>query len=241
MNRKLIVFTHHFVNDFVKWNFENVKKLNSDWDIIPIGFGGRGSLLENSVIVDKEKYPVNFKLIEYSYVPTVEWSEPDLFLYESYFKFPDYDCYFMYEYDTVCNVPIEQFFDISVDFFGNNIMNPALDTWWWADLYRKFNENNVLFPTLYGYGQSTCIFFRNHILKQCFEEVVKNKNTYCHMLSELRGGTLTSKFTSLKSSRPDIRDFIWWENKGLKFGERNYFYHPIKSLDEFNNCVIVKD
>jgi hypothetical protein len=239
MNKKLIIFTHHFKDDFVKWNFENIKKLNTDWDIISVGFSKNSTLLENSIIVNKEKYPINNKLIEHFYVPTVEWSEPDLFLYESYFQYPNYESYFMYEYDTVCNVPIENFFDTSVDFFGNNIFNPAPETWWWAELYRKFNTNNVLFPTLFAYGQSTCVYFKNNILKQCSEEIVKNKDLYCQMLSELRGGTIVSKFTKLIQSKENIKDYIWWEKSVLKFGMKEYFYHPIKSFLEIEKYIMI--
>jgi hypothetical protein len=52
------------------------------------------------------------------------------------------------------------------------------------------------------------------------------------MLSEIRGGTLVKQFTELKKPREDIRDFIWWETNGLKFGQNEYFYHPIKNFTE---------
>lgn len=230
MNNNVILFTHHFVNDFVKWSFENVKFLNPRWDVVPIGFKGF-NLLENSITVNIKDYPHNANILENVPQYNQEWASPDLFCYDGYRQLPNYSGYFLYEYDTVCNIPIEKFFNINVDFFGNNINNPAEETWDWAKLYRKHNPFNNYFVNLYGYGQSTCIWFKNHILKKCYEEVIKNKHLYNDMLSEIRGGTLVKQFTELRKPMENIRDYIWWEIDGLKLDRDEYFLHPIKNFE----------
>ena len=151
------------------------------------------------------------------------------FLYDGYFQMPNYDEYFLYEYDTISNVSIEEFFNTDVDFFGNGVRSPADEKWWWPELYRKLNPYNVEFTNVHSYGQSTCIYFKNHILKHCAEEVVKNKHLYCEMLSEIRGGTLVSQITTLKSGREDIEKYISWTSDDIKIDlNKPHFYHPVK-------------
>jgi hypothetical protein len=55
---KLILFSHHKVDELTIDRFNNVKNLNPSWDVIPIGFEGY-ELLPNSIITNKEKYPTN--------------------------------------------------------------------------------------------------------------------------------------------------------------------------------------
>jgi len=95
--------------------------------------------------------------------------------------------------------------------------------------YRKLNPNNHKFNNLHSYGQSTCIYFKNHILKKCTEEILKNKSLYNNMLSEIRGGTLVSQFTTLKTGRNDIEQYISWTPDDIKFNVKiPHFYHPVK-------------
>lgn len=225
---KLILFSHHFVNENVINTFNNVKKLNPTWDVISIGFPGN-KLLKDSVILNKSKYPNNYAIQYYASQYHVDWYDPDLFIYEGYFKFPNYEEYFLYEYDTICNVSIEEFFNTNVDFFGNNLCVPARENWEWSELYRKHNPYNTHFKTLYAYGQSTCIYFKNHILKQCVDEILKNRHLYCSMLSEIRGGTLVSQFTELKKGRDDISKYISWTTNDITVDlSKPHFYHPVK-------------
>jgi hypothetical protein len=228
MNTKVILFSHHKVDELTIDRFNIVKNLNPSWDVIPIGFEGY-ELLKDSIVTNKEKYPSNKKLIEFAHVHNEDWANPDLFLYDGYFQMPNYDEYFLYEYDTMCNVSIEEFFNTNVDFFGNGVRSPADEKWWWPELYRKLNPYNVEFTNVHSYGQSTCIYFKNHILKHCAEEVVKNKHLYCEMLSEIRGGTLVSQITTLKKGRDDIEKYISWTQNDIKVDlSTSYFYHPIK-------------
>jgi hypothetical protein len=228
MNTKVILFSHHKVDDLTIDRFNDVKKLNPSWDVIPIGFKGY-ELMEGSIVTNKEKYPSN-KDIQY-FVPQyhLDWFDPDLFLYEGYIQKPNYDEYFLYEYDTDSNVSIESFFDTNVDFFGNNLCVPARENWEWVELYRKHNPYNSYFKTLYAYGQSTCIYFKNHILSKCVNEVFTNKHLYDGMLSEVRGGTLASQFTTFKKGRHDIEKYISWTHKDITIDlSKPYFYHPVK-------------
>lgn len=228
MNTKLILFSHHKVDELTISRFNNVKKLNPTWDVIPIGFEGY-SLFSNSLIVNRDKYPTNKKLIEFAHVHNEDWANPDFFLYDGYYQMPNYDEYFLYEYDTISNISIEEFFNTNVDFFGNGIRSPADEKWWWPESYRKLNPYNVEFTHLHSYGQSTCIYFKNHILKHCAEEVVKNRHLYCEMLSEIRGGTLVSQVTKLKQGRNDIEKYISWIPDDINVDlTQPYFYHPVK-------------
>jgi len=225
--KKLLLFSHHYVTDWIVDRFDNLKKLNPSWDVVPIGFYGY-ELMDNSLVVNKEKYPCNKELQLYSYYYHTDWFDPDLFIYDGYFQKSDYDEYFLYEYDTACNTSIESFFNTDVDFFGNNIRSPALENWKWVEHYRKLNENNIIFKELHSYGQSTCIYFKNHILKQCAEEVIRNKHYYNNMLSEIRGGTLVNQFTTLKIGRIDIEKYISWKSDDICINDDIYFYHPNK-------------
>lgn len=228
MNTKVILFSHHKVDELTIDRFNTVKNLNPSWDVIPIGFEGY-ELLEGSIVTNRKKYPTNKTLIEFAHVHNEDWANPDLFLYDGYFQMPNYDEYFLYEYDTISNVSIEEFFNTDVDFFGNGVRSPADEKWWWPELYRKLNSYNVEFTNVHSYGQSTCIYFKNHILKHCAEEVVKNKHLYCEMLSEIRGGTLVSQITTLKSGREDIEKYISWTSDDIKIDlNKPHFYHPVK-------------
>jgi hypothetical protein len=228
MNKKLILFSHHYVNDIIVDRFNVLKKLNPTWDVISIGFEGY-DLLPNSIVTNKEKYPTNHGLVPYSLVKNVDWADPDIFLYDGYFQKPNYDSYFLYEYDTISNVSIEEFFNTNVDFFGNYICDPAPEEWWWVEKYRLLNQYNTYFNKLYGYGASTCVFMSNDIIRKCSNEVISNKHLYNNMLSEVRGGTLVSQFTSLKKGRNDIEKYISWKQELINIDlSKDYFYHPIK-------------
>ena len=228
MNKKLILFSHHYVDDIIVERFDNLKNLNPNWDILPIGFCGY-NLLPNSIVTYKEKYPTNHELIKFSHVSNVDWADPDLFLYDGYLQKPNYDSYFLYEYDTICNVSIDSFFNTNLDFFGNNISDPAPEDWWWVEKYRRLNVYNIHFKYLFGYGASTCVYMTNDIISKCAKEVIENKHLYNNMLSEVRGGTLVSQFTELKKGKEDIENYISWKLDLLNIDKtKDYFYHPIK-------------
>lgn len=228
MKDRLIIFSHHHVNDDIVKRFDNLIKLNPTWDVISIGFEGY-DLLDNSIRIKKNIYPSN-KDIQY-YVPnnSLDWFDGDLCLYDIYQKYNNYKEYFLYEYDTICNIPIESFFDTTLDFFGSTICNPGKEDWDWIKLYRKHNIYNDKFKHIYSCGQTTCIYFKNHILKQCTEEILKNMHLYDNMFSEIRCGTLVNQFTSLKKGREDINKYISWTSTDLNINVSiPHFYHPVK-------------
>jgi len=228
MNTKLALFSHHYVDDIVVERYNSLKRLNPSWDIKPIGFDGY-NLLPESVVVNKEKYPRNKELVEVDNLHTADWADPDLYIYDAYLQYPNYTSYFLYEYDTICNVSIDQFFDTTLDFFGNNIVVPGEETWWWVEQYRKLNTYNNRFDKIYSYGQSTCIYFTNDILNKCVNELLSNKHYYANMLSEIRGGTLVGQFTSLKRGRLDINKYISWTPNDIQVDTtKPHFYHPVK-------------
>lgn len=234
---KLVIFTHHFVNDFVKWNFNTIKKLNPSWDVISVGFD-KYDLIDGSIKVCTDKYPKNDGLIENYPQYEVEWSQPDILFYETYFTKPFYDKYLVIEWDCVSNVSIETFFPKIEEhgFLGNNVSVFSDNdlSWEFIKIYRQYGGS---LNNLASYGQSCCLYFCNDILKQISEEVVKNKHLYNNMLSELRGGTLVRKFIDLNPLREDIRDYFWWNTEGIKFDKDTYFYHPIKSAEKFHEHI----
>jgi hypothetical protein len=224
---RLVLFSHHNLNEEILFRYDLLKSLNPTWDIKPIGFS-EYTLLPNSIVVDKSIYPKNFKLRETHPNHHVDWFDPDLFLYDGYLKYPNYDAYFLYEYDTICNTSIDSFFDTTLDCFGNNISAPANESWEWIERYRSTNPYHTNFSSLYAYGQSTCIYMKNHILKECVNELLQNSHLYDNMLSEIRGGTLISKFTTLKKGREDIHKYISWISSNISITDQIYFYHPVK-------------
>jgi hypothetical protein len=49
------------------------------------------------------------------------------------------------------------------------------------------------------------------------------------MLSEVRGGTLVSQFTTLKKGKHDIEKYISWTGKDITIDlSISHFYHPAK-------------
>jgi len=231
--KRLIIFSHHYVNDDIKQRFDFVKKLNSDWNIIPVGFSDY-ELLPNSLVIKKDKYPNNYDLKfqadnDYPYKRHIDWFDADLFLYQTYFQFPNYDAYFLYEYDTISNVSIDEFFDTSLDFFGNNIWENVSESYYWLNLYRLLNPYNSSLDNISTWGQCTCIYITNQILKNVVNEVINNKHLYCNMLSEIRAGTLIKKFTDLKQGRHNIHEFISWEKSSINIDlSKPHFFHPVK-------------
>jgi len=228
MRKKIILFSHHYVDSNIINKVNIIKELNPMWDVVPIGFKEH-DLLPNSLIIDSTLYPTNFDIQYHVPQNNIHWFECDLFLYDGYRQCPNYDAYFIYEYDTICNVSIDSFFDTSADFFGNNIENPADESWEWTKLYRKHNSYHSQCVNLYSYGQSTCIYITNNIIRKCVDEVIKNKHLYTNMFCEIRGGTLINKFIPLKKSRVDINKFISWTPNNINIDLTNpYFYHPVK-------------
>lgn len=228
MKNRLIIFSHYYVDKKVINTFDNVKLLNPEWDIVPIGFENY-ELLENSLIIKKDEYPSNKDIQYYDAKKRLEWYEGDLCLYDCYLKLPNYEEYFLYEYDTICNVSIRSFFNTNVDFFGNNIDNPIKENKEWVTLYRKHNSYNYYFDKFYSCGQTTALYFKNKILKQCTEELIENKIFYDNMFSEVRCGTLVNKFTNLIQSRSNIKEYISWKIEDIILDfDVPYFYHPVK-------------
>lgn len=231
----VIFYTHHKNDEFTKWNYLNIKYLNPTWNVIPIGFE-KFDLLVGSLKVKTDKYPNNENLIKRYNQYNISWSESDLLFYDAYFQNPNYERYFFIEWDCVSNVGVNEFFPVnSLNVFGNNSFYCNLkDKWEFVEEYIRWGGEIL---ELASYGQSCCVFFKNNILKSISEEIITNKHLYNDMFSELRGGTLIRKFNELVPPRKDIRDFIWWNKDGLKFGKEKYFYHPIKSFKELRQIV----
>lgn len=229
-NNKAIIFTHFNNTDFEVENSNIIKNLNPSWDFYPIGFEGY-DLLANSLVATREDYPNNTGLatITNECTDNPDWYSCDILLCEAYRQLPNYNSYFVIEYDTVCNCSIESFFELDRDFFGNNIKYDVTD-WEWTKRYLQFS--NSIERDFAAIGQSTCIYFKNYALKKFYEEMTINKAEYHNMLCELRLGTVMKSLGILNKSRDDIDKFISYEEWRIDPDfNQDYFYHPVKSLD----------
>lgn len=223
-----IFYTHHYRDGFVDDNFKKLRQLNVEWDIYSIGFKGN-TLLPGSLIANKDKYPTNARIKD---ALPIEWSEADLLFCEAYRHKPNYNYYFFIEYDTIFNVPVLDFFNIEgEDFLGCNVdSNPGLD-WIWIQNFERFIERHkdvALYDDSYGSGgQTTCVSFNNIMLRYYRNELIKNKDYYESMFSELRLGTVLKKYTTLRNIRSDISNYISWNPDWITFNfKKPYFYHP---------------
>ena len=86
MNTKVILFSHHKVDELTIDRFNLVKRLNPTWDVVSVGFNGY-DLLPNSLFVNREIYPKNKELVEVDNLHNEDWSNPDFFLYSGYSEF----------------------------------------------------------------------------------------------------------------------------------------------------------
>lgn len=226
--KKAIIFTHHEDSQRTRERLENLKKLNPDWDVFPAGFKGY-QLIEGSHQAVKDGLPSNKKLAEVTKL-NEDWLDPDLIFYDFYRNYSEYEGYFVYEYDTICNVPVDSFFDTSLDFVGNDVKDPAPEGWYWSILYRSINPLHTKFESLKSYGISSCLYFSNRIMRKCIEELTANRELYDSMLSEARGGTIVAMHAPLIRARPDIQNYIGWKIDDIDpdTSRDKYFYHPIK-------------
>lgn len=229
-NNKAIIFTHFKNTDFEVENSVIIKKLNPSWDFYSIGFEGY-DLLADSLVATRENYPNNtgLSVITNECCDNPDWYSCDILFCEAYRQIPNYNSYFIIEYDTICNCSIEKFFNLDKDFFGNNIKYDVTN-WEWTKRYLKFsNSSERDFGTT---GQTTCLYFNNYVLKKFYEEMTINKDIYNNMFSELRLGTVMKSLGVLNKSREDIDKFISYEEWRIEPNlNQDYFYHPVKSLN----------
>lgn len=235
MNKNLIIFSHHYFNEEIMRRYHLLKKNNTTWDLISIGFEEhKKDLINESIVVSSKNYPDNSKVSENARGDThTNWSQPDLFLYEAYLRFPHYEKYFLIEYDTAFNCSIEDFFPNINTFnhFGNNVFNELGDWWIFYQIYKKYNIDYLPIEQCASIGQATCLYLDNKLISLITKEVINNKNQYDQMVGELRLGTLVKKFNkTLIKSREDISNFISFDasNLNFDFNQSKYFYHPFK-------------
>jgi hypothetical protein len=239
MNKTLILFSHHFVEEYIEDRFKLLKKINKDCDIKAIGFKDSKNLLTESIIVDTKKYPNNEAFSRY-FDKHTNWSETDLFLYEAYFQYPNYDKYFLLEYDTIFNTSIETFFPKikECNHFGSNVYNDLNDeNWIFYKIYKEKNEFSLELEETASIGQTSCIYVNNELLSLISKEIIEKKEIYSSMNAELRLGTLIKKFNKfLIKSREDIGDYISWDESNIKIdlNKKEFFYHPAKKI-HYNN------
>lgn len=236
MNDTLILFSHHFVKEHIEDRFKLLKEFNKDCDIKAIGFKDSKNLLTESIIVDTKKYPNNEAFSRYFNKHT-NWSETDLFLYEAYFQYPNYDKYFLLEYDTIFNTSIKEFFPKikECNHFGSNVYNDLNENWIFYKIYKEKNQKFLTIKETASIGQTTCIYVNNELLSLISKEIIEKKEIYSSMNAELRLGTLIKKFNKqLIKSREDIHEYISWEESRINIDlkKEQYFYHPVKDSGE---------
>lgn len=221
-----IIFSHHYVNSTVSYRFENLKKLNPDCDVVSVGLSGY-HLLHKSVVINRDLWPKNQNMEVFS----IDWSLGDLCIYQTYVEYPDYDMYFLVEYDTAFNVSIFDFFtniytqDCGVN-YGSNF-NISEYMWYknYNDKFAKIDKQHLSTT-----GPTTCLWFNTNLLSKIVKECFLNKGLYDNMFSELRLGTLIKKFTDIKQNRDDIDDYISFVPEAITEKHQNFFYHPRKEI-----------
>lgn len=246
-----IFYIHHCNEEFAQKNFLNIKELNPGWDVYSIGFKGN-NLLPGSLYAEKDEYAIfdaskihNVgKLTKWE----IEWMSADLLCCEAYTHKPQYDYYFFIEWDTICNVPVLDFFDIEgCEYLGSNVRSNPPQDWIWIKCYEEFlhqYRDVSIYDHEYGDGgQTACMCFNNATLKNYKNEIIKNKYLYDNMFSELRLGTVLKKYTTLKNLRPDILDYISWTSDWITYDfSKPYFYHPKQDLDKLHgNYGLIKN
>lgn len=233
-NKKLIIFCHHFIDFNIEYRFSLLRTFNPSWDIVSIGFEKhKQNLLNNSIIVDINQYPNNNMACEARPGSNIEWVMADTFLYETYKHLPNYDKYFLIEYDTIFNCSIEDFFPKINEYnhFGSNAFNSLNESWIFYQIYKKYNQHHLAIENCGSIGQTTCIYMDNNLLKKAVLEINNNKHLYSQMNSELRLGTIIKKINgTVMSGRDDISDYISWDRERIKLdlSKNQYFYHPVK-------------
>lgn len=222
-----IIFSHYYIDNTVIQRFINLQKYNLLCDVIPIGLSGY-QLLPNSIIIDRNLWPDNKDM----YLKTLDWSLGDLCIYQTFIDKPDYDIYFLLEYDTAFNTPILDFFpNITHQNCGYNYgPNFDISNWYWyKEKYKNINTS-FTFNELKSSGPTTCLWWHKELLSDIVNEILTNKNKYNNMFSELRLGTVTKKFTDIKISKINIKDFISYLPEQVLETHNSYFYHPRKTL-----------
>lgn len=137
-NKLAVLYLHHCKNDVTLYNYNRLKRFNPGVDIYPVGFKWH-DLIEGSHIVHRhDELPNNFILNKLLNSGTS--SESDLYLYDFFLHYQDYDSYFFVEWDTYCNCSIEEIYGeamIKYDTFCSQMMtnqfygpgtNPFIDT-----------------------------------------------------------------------------------------------------------------
>lgn len=237
--KKLIIYTHFKNTEFEKINFDHLKKLNPNWDIVPVGFNNQ-DLIENSLSVNPETYPCNKKL-SLECKCNENWLSCDILIAETFFNYPNYDGYFLYEFDTICNVPIENFFEINGDFLGNNCEeNIQSKPWEWINYYKQLTLNTS--SKLGTSGQNTCMYFSKNAISHFYNEMKLNKNNiYDNMLSELRIGTIVQQKFKIKRIKETISKYVSCDPNDKNLIDINLnealFYHPVKSINVLKECI----
>lgn len=215
-----IVFLHYTNTEVVLYNYELIIKNNPYTKIHSVGFDGN-FLIEGSHVVFKTKYPKNYNL--------TEWSEADLLIYDFYVNYPNYDSYFFIEWDTYCNCSIENYYNIYLDkdFFSPHIViGEKLKDWYW---YTILSEEQKSMQMIGGVSPTTCLFFKNKVLKSVTDKMFKNTQIYENMFSEIRLGTL------IQQCEYNLFEYggdkISWLAENIKVNVNvPGYYHPVKSI-----------
>jgi len=222
-----IIFSHHYTNETVRRRLDNLKKYNSDCHVVSVGLSGY-NLLHGSVIINRNLWPTNKDI---NIFRKTDWSLGDLCIYQTYIEYPDYDIYFLVEYDTAFNVSIFDFFpniytqDCGVNYGPNFDISEYM---WYKNYNHRFAKIDK--QHLSTTGPTTCLWFTKNLLSKIVKECFLNKGLYDNMFSELRLGTLIKKFTDIKKNRNDIDDYISFVSEAIVEKHKNFFYHPRKKI-----------
>jgi len=157
-----------------------------------------------------------------------KWLMCDFFLYDFYKRHPEFDYYFIAEWDVYCNMSLNKLVEPAKDFglTAKTILYPHLHPDWWG---WKFTNR---FPAharrhLCGAPPFSCNLVRNDVLKA----VVKATDLIdIRALSELKIATIAAAHGFPVAQYPEYADGLYMHDLNLEQISEEGIWHPVKFL-----------
>jgi hypothetical protein len=237
--KTVILFSHYNVDEITLYNYSLMKNHNIH-DVIPLGFSCY-DLIENSHKVDYNNtiWPKNDDLNKQPLGRSSKgWTDMDVLLYDFAYTNPQYDRYFLMEWDIYCNTSIEEFYGdaLNMDSFGSTIKLPETNQGWCWFKHLTEKQKTLKVGGISGMGST---YYSKKVMDDILNLLLSDKDkTYWNMFCECRIGTLLlNAGYELKISSPNHwENFLvgpdYWIGKvgnSVKNSPKGYF-HPIREF-----------
>lgn len=218
-NKLAVLYLHHCKDEVTLYNYNRLKKFNSNVDIYPVGFKWH-DLIDGSHIVHRhEELPNNYVLN--NILKNGTSSESDLYIYDFFLHHQDYDSYFVIEWDTYCNCSIDEIYGEAMqkyDTFCSQMMTnefygpgtgPLMDVnglniddshsryirrgSWYRYFFSQINEpteQKKLIPYLGSASTTSLLYLKHDLLYNVVNLILENPRLYDNIQNEMRLGTL---------------------------------------------------